>query len=48
MTIHTEAFRANNRQPLAKTFEEIGTGERFTVVVNHLKSKNPPENIDRL
>ncbi|TFH54358.1 MAG: hypothetical protein E4G89_00085 [Methanothrix sp.] len=33
---------------MAQTFEEIGTGERFTVVVNHLKSKNPPEDIDRL
>jgi uncharacterized protein len=28
-----------NRPALAQTFEEIGTGERFTVVVNHLKSK---------
>lgn len=41
-TISTGAFSARNRQPLAQTFEEIATGERFTLVVNHLKSKNPP------
>ena len=28
-----------NRPSLAQTFEEAGTGARFTVVVNHLKSK---------
>jgi predicted extracellular nuclease len=28
-----------NRPSLAQTFSELGTGERFTVVVNHLKSK---------
>jgi uncharacterized repeat protein (TIGR01451 family) len=28
-----------NRPALAQTFTEIATGERFTVVVNHLKSK---------
>jgi predicted extracellular nuclease len=28
-----------NRPALAQTFDEIMTGERFTVVVNHLKSK---------
>jgi predicted extracellular nuclease len=28
-----------SRPALAQTFEEIATGERFTVVVNHLKSK---------
>jgi hypothetical protein len=28
-----------NRPVLAQTFEEVGTGERFTVAVNHLKSK---------
>jgi predicted extracellular nuclease len=28
-----------NRPALAQTFEEIDTGARFTVVVNHLKSK---------
>ena len=30
---------SRNRPALAQTFEEIATGERFTVVVNHLKSK---------
>jgi len=28
-----------SRPSLAQTFEEVGTGARFTVVVNHLKSK---------
>ena len=28
-----------SRPALAQTFEEVGTGERFTVIVNHLKSK---------
>ncbi|WP_440948288.1 ExeM/NucH family extracellular endonuclease [Methanosarcina sp. T3] len=41
-TISTGAFSSRNRQPLAQTFEEIATGERFTLVINHLKSKNPP------
>ena len=36
------AFSSGNRQPLAQTFEEISTLERLTVVVVHLKSKNPP------
>jgi uncharacterized protein len=30
---------SRNRPALAQTFEEIATGARFTVVVNHLKSK---------
>jgi predicted extracellular nuclease len=30
---------AKNRPALAQTFEENATGERFTVVVNHFKSK---------
>lgn len=30
---------ARNRPTLAQTFEEISTGARFTVAVNHLKSK---------
>lgn len=33
---------SGKRQPLAQTFEEISTLERFTLVVVHLKSKNPP------
>ncbi|NJN55244.1 MAG: hypothetical protein HC804_11070 [Anaerolineae bacterium] len=35
----TDAFAIRNRQPLAATFSEVGSGELFTVVVNHLKSK---------
>lgn len=31
-----------SRQPLAVSFEEVATGERFTAVVNHFKSKRPP------
>ena len=31
--------RAQNRPAQAQTFEDVATGERFTVVVNHLKSK---------
>lgn len=31
-----------NRPALAQTFEEVQSGERFTVVVNHLKSKGSP------
>lgn len=31
-----------NRAALAQTFEEIVTGSRFTVVVNHFKSKGAP------
>jgi predicted extracellular nuclease len=30
---------STSRNPLAVTFEELATGERFTAVVNHLKSK---------
>lgn len=38
-----------NRPSLAQTFEENATGEKFTVIVNHFKSKGsscaaPPEN----
>jgi predicted extracellular nuclease len=33
-------FNSNkNRPALAQTFQAVGTGERFTVAVNHLKSK---------
>ncbi len=41
-TTDTGAFAARNRQPLAATFTEVGSGELFTVVVNHLKSKGSP------
>ncbi|MFP4396198.1 MAG: ExeM/NucH family extracellular endonuclease, partial [Anaerolineales bacterium] len=37
------AYNENkNRPALAQTFEENTTGERFTAVVNHLKSKGSP------
>ena len=38
-TIAAGAFADNNRQPLAQTFSEMSSGETFTVVVNHFKSK---------
>ncbi|HRQ41277.1 MAG TPA: ExeM/NucH family extracellular endonuclease [Chloroflexota bacterium] len=53
-TTGTGAFAARNRQPLAATFTEISSGETFTVVVNHFKSKgsdcndgavNDPDNV---
>ncbi|MBD2416893.1 ExeM/NucH family extracellular endonuclease [Anabaena cylindrica FACHB-243] len=33
------AFDNNNRKPLAQTFQQNSTGEQFTAVVNHFKSK---------
>lgn len=33
------AFTAINRPALAQTFQEVSTNGRFTIVVNHLKSK---------
>ncbi|MEA5578107.1 ExeM/NucH family extracellular endonuclease [Anabaena sp. UHCC 0451] len=33
------AFDNNNRKPLAQTFSQNSTGEEFTAVVNHFKSK---------
>ncbi len=35
----TDTNAINNRPPLAQTFRQNSTGEMFTVVVNHLKSK---------
>ena len=35
-----DSFCAMNRFPLAQMFEEVATGERLTVVVNHLKSRS--------
>ncbi|WP_238368369.1 ExeM/NucH family extracellular endonuclease [Mesobacterium pallidum] len=36
-------FDSDNQRPsLAQTFEEIASGETFTAVVNHLKSKGSP------
>ena len=43
--LNSEAFvnggdsAERNRPALAQTFEEVATGEKFTVAVNHLKSK---------
>ena len=37
-TTTTAPFNSN-RPPLAQTFREIATGEKFTVVVNHFRSK---------
>lgn len=36
---HVFDGESTSRNPLAVTFEEIATGEQFTAVVNHLKSK---------
>ncbi len=33
------AFDVVGRKPLAQTFQEIATGEQFTAVINHFKSK---------
>ena len=35
----TGAFDVVGRKPLAQTFQQISTGELFTAVVNHFKSK---------
>ncbi|MFK0733225.1 MAG: ExeM/NucH family extracellular endonuclease, partial [Gloeotrichia echinulata HAB0833] len=35
----TGAFDLVGRKPLAQTFQQISTGEKFTAVVNHFKSK---------
>ncbi len=42
-----QRFDTDNQRPaLAQTFQEIATGETFTVVNNHLKSKgSPPRNL---
>ena len=37
--VDPEFLDTKNRPSLAQTFEELATGERFTVVVNHFKSK---------
>jgi predicted extracellular nuclease len=38
-TVDPRFIDTKSRPALAQTFEEVATGERFTVVVNHLKSK---------
>lgn len=39
VTIGSGAFADKNRQPLAQSFLELTSGEIFSVVVNHFKSK---------
>ncbi|MEM6400427.1 MAG: ExeM/NucH family extracellular endonuclease [Cyanobacteria bacterium P01_D01_bin.116] len=46
-TLETGAFdqslsSGRSRVPLAQTFQEISSGGKFTAVVNHFKSKRPP------
>lgn len=38
-TFGTGSFDVVNRKALAQTFKEIATGEKFTLVANHFKSK---------
>jgi len=40
VTISQAPFDYGNRQPLVQTFKEIASNERFTVAVNHFKSKS--------
>ena len=49
-TLSTGAFdqtlpSGRSRQPLAVSFEEIASGEVFTAVINHFKSKRPPSEV---
>ncbi len=50
-TLDSGAFDQNqidggiSRQPLAISFEELGSGEQFTAVINHFKSKRPPSSV---
>ncbi len=39
-SVKTSGNAIFDRQPLAATFQHTATGEKFTVVVNHLKSKS--------
>lgn len=38
-SIDPDFLDTKNRPPLIQSFEQVGKGERFTVAVNHLKSK---------
>lgn len=38
-TLDSEPFRERSRQPLAQAFVDLDSGQSFTVIVNHLKSK---------
>jgi predicted extracellular nuclease len=42
-TLAVTPFDGKNRQPLAQTFKHGDSGEVFTVVVNHFKSKRCPK-----
>ncbi|MBE2223825.1 MAG: ExeM/NucH family extracellular endonuclease, partial [Anaerolineae bacterium] len=42
-TLSTGAFASRNRQPLVQTFVD-GSGEKFTIAVNHFKSKSTSSN----
>ncbi|MBX2846809.1 MAG: ExeM/NucH family extracellular endonuclease [Acidiferrobacterales bacterium] len=49
-TLTTGAFdqtleSGRSRAPLAVSFEELASGEQFTAVVNHFKSKNPSSDV---
>jgi len=50
-TLDTGAFSDNitdggfSRQPVAASFEDNASGEQFTAVINHLKSKRPPATV---
>jgi predicted extracellular nuclease len=50
-TLATGAFDENladfgrSRIPVAATFEELSSGEQFTAVINHFKSKRPPSSV---
>ena len=50
-TLDTGAFSDSisdggfSRQPIAASFEDNRTGEQFTAVINHFKSKRPPASV---
>ena len=39
-TTSAAPFDYGNRQPLVQTFEQVSSGEQFTLAVNHFKSKS--------
>ena len=45
-TVDPDFIDTRNRPALIQTFEQVGTDERFTVAVNHLKSKGSSCDID--
>jgi predicted extracellular nuclease len=38
-TAESDEDAIHDRPPVAQTFQEVGSGEKFTVIVNHFKSK---------